>query len=74
MENKESKYTVKWKRVNHPLLPDTSGLVLNNNDVDNWHKPVTFDNSDQAEEYIKELKKTASASISFEVIPYDGEK
>ena len=64
-------FAIKWKRENHSLLPDTSGLVLNNTDVDKLNEVITFETVEEAESYITELKKTASASISFEVVPYE---
>ena len=64
-------FAIKWKRENHPLLPDTSGLVLNNDDVNNLNKVITFGNYMDAEQKIIELKKTASSSISFEVVDYE---
>lgn len=64
-------FAIKWKRENHPLLPDISGLVLNNDDVNNLNKVITFGNYVDAEQKIIELKKTASSSISFEVVDYE---
>ena len=63
-------YAIKGKRENHPLLPDTSGLVLNNLDVNKLNKVNTYDTEAQAERAIKELTKVASSSISFEVVSY----
>lgn len=63
-------YAIRWKRENHPLLPDTSGLVLNNLDVNKLNKVNTYDTEAQAERAIKELTKVASSSISFEVVLY----
>ena len=35
-------------------------------------KVITFNTPEEAEQKIVELKKTASWSISFEVVPYEG--
>lgn len=65
-------YAIKWKRENHPIIKENaSGLVLNNEDVDKLNEPLTFDTKEQAEDEIVNLKKTASWSISFEVVPYE---
>lgn len=66
------KYAIKWKRENHPIIKEkASGLVLNNSDVSKLNEVVTFETAEKAENYIVELKKTASWSISFEVVPYE---
>lgn len=65
-------YAIKWKRENHPIIKENaSGYVLNNTDADKLNTVITFDTSEEAEQKIVELKKTASWSISFEVVPYE---
>ena len=64
-------YAIKWKRENHPIIKENaSGYVLNNTDADKLNTVIKFDTSEEAEQKIVELKKTASWSISFEVVPY----
>lgn len=65
-------YAIKWKRENHPIIKENaSGYVLNNTDADKLNTVLTFDTPEEAEQKIVELKKTASWSISFEVVPYE---
>ena len=66
-------YAIKWKRENHPIIKENaSGLVFNNSDVERINEVETFETPEEAEARIVELKKTASWSISFEVVPYEG--
>lgn len=66
-------FAIKWKRENHPIIKENaSGYVLNNNNVNKINQVETFETAEEAEARIVELKKTASWSISFEVVPYDG--
>lgn len=66
-------FAIKWKRENHPIIKESAyGYVLNNTDADKLNQVITFDTAEEAEQKIVELKKTASWSISFEVIPYEG--
>lgn len=57
-------FRIKW----HSKNSKTSGYVLNNNDVDKLNMKVEFDTEDKANDFITELKKTASKTITFEVV------
>lgn len=63
---------IKWKSNNPITKSNASGFVLNNTDVDKLNQVITFENVEEAEQKIVELKKTASSTISFEVVPYEG--
>ena len=65
-------FAIKWKSNNPITKNNTSGYVLNNTDVDKLNQVITFENAEEAEQKIVELKKTASSTISFEVVPYEG--
>lgn len=65
-------YAIKWIGNNPITKNNASGMVLNNTDADKLNEVITFETSEEAEQKIVELKKTASWSISFEVVPYGG--
>lgn len=66
-------FAIKWKRENHTIIKENaSGYVLNNTEADKLNQVITFDTAEEAEQKIVELKKTASSTISFEVVPYEG--
>lgn len=62
-------YAIKWTSTNWITSNKTSGL--NQEVINGEHKVTTFDTPEEAEQKIVELKKTASLSISFEVVPYE---
>lgn len=63
-------FAIKWTS-NNPITKN-SASGLNQEVINGEHKVTTFDTPEEAEQKIVELKKTASWSISFEVIPYEG--
>lgn len=65
-------FAIKWKSNNPITNNNASGYVLNNSDANKLNQVVTFETSEEVEQRIKELKKTASSTISFEVVVYEG--
>lgn len=65
-------FAIKWISNNPITKNNSSGFVLNNTDVDKLNQVITFEKYEEAEQKIVELKKTASSTISFEVVPYEG--
>lgn len=63
-EDNKTVFRIKW----HSKINKTSGYVLNNRDDDKLNSKVEFGTEDEANNYVTELEKTASGTITFEVV------